>query len=247
MHPIASRVAFLPSMANPSTGPRAPARTPPERPSGPQRSRTMQIAVVAASVALLGVAGLIFLLRSGGDGGDGPAPRKQSVSANLQLVLGGVQNANAGGAATLSDDAANQIMQVVGVYVDRGLVAPVKTGKPPENVAELFDAGTQVVIQGPDKDVLFESGQPARTGDFTPAAEPVIITALSDGGGQFVVATAAFNYSSNVEVKGGTLQTARTVALTVVPEGGIWKITGYDASVTRQGAEVDVPAATAQE
>jgi hypothetical protein len=47
-------------------------------------------------------------------------------------------------------------------------------------------------------------------------------------------------------VKGGTLQTARTVALTFTPDGGQWKITGYDASVTRQGAQVDVPAATAQ-
>jgi hypothetical protein len=61
-----------------------------------------------------------------------------------------------------------------------------------------------------------------------------------------VLATATFNYSSSVVVKGGTLQTARTVALTFVPEGGVWKITGYDASVSRQGAQVDVPAATAQ-
>jgi hypothetical protein len=206
----------------------------------------MQIAVVAASVALLGIAGLIFLLQRDGGGGDDSAPAKKSVSGSVQLVLGGVQNANAGGPATLPDDAANQIMQVLGVYVDRGLVTPVKTGKPPENVAELFDAGTQPALAGPDKDILFENGQPPRTGDFTPAAEPVIITALSDGGGQFVLATATFNYSSNVVVKGGPLQTARTIALTLVPEGGVWKITGYDASVTRQGAQVDVPAATAQ-
>lgn len=205
----------------------------------------MQIAVVVAAVVLLGIAGLIFLLqRGGGDNSGGTA--KASVSANVQVVLGGVQNANAGSPATLPDDAANQIMQAVGTYVDRGLVAPVKTGKPPENVAELFDAGTQPALEGPDKDVLFENGQPERTGDFKPAAEPVIITALSDGGGQFVLATASFNYSAQVAVKGGPLQTVRTVALTFTPDGGQWKITGYDASVTRQGAQVDVPAATAQ-
>jgi len=207
----------------------------------------MQIAVVAVSVALLGIAGLIFLLQRGGGGGDDESrPAKKSVFGTVQMVLGGVQNANAGGPATLPDDAANQIMQMIGAYVDRGLVAPVKTGKPPENIAELFDAGTQPALEGPDKDILFESGQPERTGDFTPAAEPVIITALSDGGGQFVLATATFNYSSNVVVKGGALQTARTVALTFAPEGGVWKITGYDATVSRQGAQVDVPAATAQ-
>jgi hypothetical protein len=207
----------------------------------------MQIAVVVvSSVVLLGIAGLIFLLqRGGGDDSARPA-KKKPVSGTVQLVLAGTQNANAGAPATLTDEGANQIMQVVGAYVDRGLVAPVKTGKPPENIAELFDAGTQVAIQGPDKDVLFESGQPELIGDFKPAAEPVIITALSDGGGQFVLATATFNYSSEVAVKGGTLQTARTVTLTFVPEGGQWKITGYDATVTRQGAQVDVPAATAQ-
>jgi hypothetical protein len=137
-------------------------------------------------------------------------------------------------------------MQLVGVYVDRGLVVPVKTGEPAQNVAELFDAGTQVAIAGPDKDVLFESGQPELTGDFKPATEPVIITALSNGNGEFVLATAAFTYAAEVGVKGGTLKTTRTVALTVVPEGGQWKITGYDVGVIREGAEADVPTATAQ-
>jgi hypothetical protein len=231
-------------MATPSTGSRAPARTPPDRPSGPRRSRTIQIAVVVAAAALLGIAGLIFLLQRGG--GDDSVPAKKSVSGNVQLVLGGVQNVNGGSPATLPDDAANQIMQVVGTYVDRGLVIPVKTGKPPEGVAELFDAGTQAALQGPDRDVLFENGEPKLAGDFKPAASPVIITALSDGNGQFVLATAAFDYSAAVGVKGGELQTARGIALTFSSEGGQWKITGYDLSVTRQGAEVDVPAAAAQ-
>ncbi len=137
-----------------------------------------------------------------------------------------------------SDESANQIMTVVGQYVDRGLIAPVKTGKPPEAVSDLFDAGTQAAIQGPDKDVLFENGQPELTGDFTPAAEPVVITALSDGNGQFVLATAAFAYRADVGVEGGTLNTARTIALTFTPDNG-WKITGYDVSLTRQGAQVE--------
>jgi hypothetical protein len=205
----------------------------------------MQIAVVAVAVVLLGVAALIFFLQSGGDEESAP-PSKKPVSANVALTLGGIQNANAGAPATLSDNAANQIMQVVGAYVDRGLVAPVKSGKPPENVVELFDGGTQVAIQGPDRDVLFENGQPERTGDFLPAAQPVVITALSNGNGEFVLATASFTYSAEVGVKGGTLKTGRSIALTLAPEGGAWKITGYDVSVIREGAEVEVPAAAAQ-
>jgi len=87
--------------------------------------------------------------------------------------------------------------------------------------------------------VLFESGQPKRTGDFKASAEPVLINALSDNGGQFVLATATFNYKADVAVQGGTLSTARTTALTFTPENGQWKITGYDVSVTRQGAQVE--------
>jgi hypothetical protein len=234
-------------MPTPGTSTSAPARSSAAgTPSGPGRSRRIQVAVVVASVVLLGVAALIFFL-VGGDNGDdkAAAPPKTSVSANVSVVLGGVQNTNAGAPATLSDESASQIMQVLGAYVDRGLVAPVKTGKPAEGVAELFDAGTQVAIQGPDKDVLFENGQPARTGDFTPAAQPVVITALSDGNGQFVLATAAFTYTSDVGVKGGTLKSARNIALTMTPESG-WRITGYDVGVIREGAGVGVPAAAAQ-
>jgi hypothetical protein len=225
-------------MSTPTRTPRAPtgAASGP-KPPGPQRSRTMQLVVIAVAAGLLVMAAVIFFLARGDDGGSGPS--KKSVSANVQLTLGGVQNANAGAPATFGDDAANQIMAAVGQYVDRGLVAPVKTGKPATDVSGLFDAGTQAAIQGPDKDVLFESGKPALTGDFKPAAEPVLITALSDGNGQFVLATAAFAYRSDVGVEGGTLNTARTIALTFTPENGEWKITGYDVSLTRQGAQVE--------
>jgi hypothetical protein len=196
----------------------------------------MQLVVVAVAAGLLVLAAAIFFFaRSDG----GSSPSKKSVSANVKLTLGGIQNANAGAPATLGDDAANQIMAAVGQYVDKGLIAPVKTGKPPTDASGLFDAGTQTAIQGPDKDVLFENGQPKLTGDFKPAAEPVLITALSDGDGQFVLATATFTYRADEGVEGGTLNTARTIALTFTPDNGQWKITGYDVSLTRQGAQVE--------
>jgi hypothetical protein len=232
-------------MSTPTRTPRASAGAPSgSKPPGRQRSRSLQLIVVAVSAGLLVAAALVFLLRPS-DGDSGP-PSKKSVSGNVQLTLAGVQNANAGAPAQLGDDAANQIMTVVGQYVDQGLVLPVKTGEPAKDVSALFDAGTQAAITGPDKDVLFENGQPERTGDFKPAAEPVIIVALSDGNGQFVLATAGFNYTAEVGVKGGTLKTTRSISLTFAPENGQWKITGYDTSVIREGAEVDVPAAAAQ-
>jgi len=201
----------------------------------------MQLVVVAVAVALLiGAALIFFLVRSDG----GSSPSKKSVSGEVKLTLGGINNVNAGTPATLGGDAANQIMASVGQYVDKGLIAPVKTGKPPADVSDLFDGATQAAIQGPDKEVLFESGAPKRTGDFKPSADPVIITALSDGNGQFVLATATFNYRADVGVAGGTMSTARSISLTFAPDNGPWKITGYDVSVTRQGAQVEGSTAT---
>ncbi|HEY4397076.1 MAG TPA: hypothetical protein VGO28_05345 [Acidimicrobiia bacterium] len=203
----------------------------------------MQLVVVAVAVSLLVIAAVIFFVLARSDSSSGPS--KKSVSANVKLTLAGVQNSNAGPDATLSNDAANQIMASVGQYVDKGLIAPVKTGTPPADVGGLFDAGTQVAIQGPDKDVLFENGQPKLTGNLKPSADPVIITALSDGNGQFVLATAAFKYRADEGVEGGTLSTARTIALTFVSDNGQWKITGYDVSLARQGAQVEGSTTTA--
>ena len=231
-------------MSTPRTARRAPAGAPPGGSPGSRRSRPLQIAVVAASVALLAVAAVIFIVRSGG-GSSSSTSKKKSVSANVKLALGGVDNANGGAPATLPDDAANQIMQVVGQYVDQGLIAPVKTGQPAKDLSSLFDAGSQEAIKGPDKDTLFENGQPKRTGDFKPSAQPVVITALSDANGQFVLATAAFTYDAEVGVQGGTLTTSRSIALTFSPDNGQWKITGYDVTVARQGAGVEVPTSTA--
>jgi hypothetical protein len=225
-------------MSTPTRTPRAPiGAASGSKPPGPQRSRRMQLVVVAVAAGLLVLAAAIFFFARS-DGGSSPTKSKKSVSGNVTLTLGGIQNANAGAPATLGDDAANQIMAAVGQYVDKGLIAPVKTGKPPTEVSGLFDAGTQAAIQGPDKDVLFEGGQPKLTGDFKPAADPVLITALSDGNGQFVLATAAFTYRADEGVEGGTLNTARTIALTFTPDDG-WKITGYDVTLTRQGAQVE--------
>lgn len=207
-------------------------------PPAPRRSPRMQLVVIAVSAVLLVGAALIFFFARG-DGGSSSNPRTKSVSGEVKLTLGGINNANAGAPATLGDDAASQIMAQVGQYVDKGLIAPVKSGKPPTDVSDLFDGATQAAIQGPDKDVLFENGTPKLTGDFKPSADPVILTELSDANGQFVLATATFNYRADLGVQGGAMNTARSISLTFAPENGPWKITGYDVSLTRQGARVE--------
>ena len=64
------------------------------------------------------------------------------------------------------------------------------------------------------------------------------LVVIAVAAGLLVLATAAFTYRADEGVEGGTLNTARTIALTFTPDNG-WKITGYDVTLTRQGAEVE--------
>ena len=82
-------------MSTPTRTPRAPAGAASgPKPPGPQRSRTMQLVIIAVAAGLLLTAAFIFFLARGDDGGS--APSKKSVSGNVQLTLAGVQNAERG-------------------------------------------------------------------------------------------------------------------------------------------------------
>src|SRR5215204_3202801 len=103
LHRRASGVASCRPMPTPTRTPRAPAgaASGPKAP-GPQRSRTMQLVVIAVAAGLLVMAVVIFFLARSDDGGSS-GPIKKSASGNVQLTLAGVQNANAGVPATFGD------------------------------------------------------------------------------------------------------------------------------------------------
>ncbi|HUF85273.1 MAG TPA: hypothetical protein VMQ81_11860 [Acidimicrobiia bacterium] len=193
----------------------------------------MQIAAAASVLALL-VAAAFFFFRTSGDD-EKKTPQKQLTISDLELTVGGVYPANGGPAVAFPPEGQTAVMDTVGAYVQGGLINPVTEGEVPEELAQYFDAGTTARLSGPDRAVLFDEDLPELTGSFTPTAQPVIITALSDGTGAFVLATAAVNYTATAETDDGNVTVTRQMELTMLPEGGLWKITGYDIILVLDG------------
>jgi hypothetical protein len=183
-------------------------------------------------LALLAGAGFVFF--GGGDGGVGGGGDTVSIG-EVELTVGEVRNENAGPPAQLPADVQEQVMATVGTYVKGALIDVVRNGEPAKDLATVFDAGAAARLDGPDRATLLEAGLPELTGDFTPSAQPVILTGLSDGSGAFVLASVAFTYTAKAEVDKGTVTITRVTELTMVPEGATWKITGYDVVLTRDG------------
>jgi hypothetical protein len=199
----------------------------------------MQIIAAASMLALL-VAAAFFFFRGGGDddddggGGGGRNKRNRITVSDLELTVGGVYNANAGPPVAFPPEGQTAVMDTVGAYVQGGMIDPVAEGEVPEELTQYFDAGTAARLNGPDRAVLFDEGLPELSGSFTPTAQPVILTALSDGTGAFVLATAAVNYEATAETEDGDVKVTRQMELTLLPEGGLWKITGYNVILVRE-------------
>ena len=193
----------------------------------------MQIVAAVSVVALLAAAAFFFF-RGSGDGEDGKRKVDQIRIEDVELTVGGVYHATTGLPAELSPELQDAVMATVGTYVQGGLIDPIRDGKARKEVAGVFDALTQPRLTGPDRAVLFEEGLPELTGTFTPVAEPVILTALSDAGGNFVLVTASINYQATAKTRRGDVTIARTTELTMIPEPDAWKITGYDVGLIRE-------------
>jgi len=209
-----------------------------------RRSRPLQIATVVAVLALVGVAAFFFL-REDESGGGGRRRVQQIEIGDLELTVGGVFPINAGPPAALPPEVQNAVMATVGTYVDGGLIEPVRAGETSPDIASIFDAGAAPRLEGADRTVLFDEGLPEVTKSFEPVAQPVTITALSDGASTFVLATATLVYQATLETDEGTITVSRTADLTMVPEPDAWRITSYDVIVGRDGPGIEATTTTA--
>jgi hypothetical protein len=212
------------------------------RPRPVGRSLPLQVATALVVVGLLVAAALVFF---GGDDGDGGRRGKpKSVSVNLELVRGASRSENAGPPAELPVETQDQIMELVGDYVDKGVIRPLKTGERAPDLSGLFDLGAAGRLEGPDRPALFEEGMPPTTIERA-SAFPVSFTGLSDANGSFVLVTAGFGMVLDGENDQGPIKITRTYELTFLPEGGTWRITGYDIVVVREGGDTATTTTTA--
>lgn len=198
---------------------------------------------MVAVAALLTTAGILFFREEGSESGPSAPPPTVSIG-DLELTVGAVLPANAGLPVEVPAEIQDAVMATIATYVDGGLVEPMRADAASPDASAAFAAVTAPRLDGPDRAVLFDEGLPEVT-SFQPQAEPVIITALSDGNGTFVLATVTLVYAATLEADEGTITINRSAELTLAPEGPEWKIIGYDMGVIRDGPGLDPTPSTA--
>jgi hypothetical protein len=199
----------------------------------PARSRAL-VALVG-----LGALALAFGACSGGSSkakthGTKAAPITSSVS----LRVTGATVESAGPAVAFPTDLRNEAAQLVNQYVESAVVTALRTGVPAADLTTLFGPDAAGKLNGPDRGVLTDEGVPKATGSITSSSADTAFTALADTSGQIVLVSASLSLNLQNPVAGGTLHVVRTGDLLLAPDGGPWKIAGYDLQVLRAGPGV---------
>jgi hypothetical protein len=133
------------------------------------------------------------------------------------------------------DDVKASVAATLDRYLQEAVLGPLRSGGPAGDLGPVFTGPARARVDGPDRAALVDEG--------LPAAEPVRaetatvgLAALVGADGATTVVTAAVD----LRLRAGDddpVTVARTGHLVLVPEGGGWKIDGYDVRTTRDGGD----------
>jgi hypothetical protein len=203
--------------------------------SAPGRRRALALTgAVVALVALVAAAALVFASRS--------APTKRaaadaSTSATLPPVttfrVAG-EEVPAAGATSLPGPVLNGVLATLNRYLDGALMSPMRSGRSPADLPAIFTASAAQRLGGPDRATLVEDVAPgaSRSGRVDDASAR--LTGLLDSGGSILMVAAKVDVVLRTGASGAETRVARSGELVLVPDGGAWKIDGYDLRVTRE-------------
>lgn len=205
-----------------------------------RRARRRLVVVVAVVVVVVLGAGLALTSCSGGGGSDASKSTTTAPKTTVDVSLGSVTSDSAGAPVTVAADQSQHVLDAITTYVKGAIVQPLRTGKPATaDFGAVFDAGTLTSATTTDRGVLFDEGLPPVTGDLTVKSQPIGLVGLGDQSGALTLITAqlALDASGTTKVKGAPLHVVHTADFVLQPDAsGAWKITAYNAAVTRDGA-----------
>ena len=143
---------------------------------------------------------------------------------------------------TIPDDVRAKIVEALSTYLNAATVKPLQTGAVDDAAlaTTLGPAATQRA-SGFDRATLVDEGIPKATGRIVVNTLPVKLTGLADGSGQIVVVTARLDSIARTRTENGAVTISRKGDLVFTPDGGTWKIDGYDLAVERSGKGLAVP------
>jgi len=131
----------------------------------------------------------------------------------------------------LPDGVRAKVMATLDAYVDRATAAPLRSGSHAGDLAALFTSAAAARIDGLDRPALVDEGLPGDT-DVRTEASAVKLAALVGPDNAVEVVTATIDVRLQVTGE-GILAITRTGDLVLVPDGGAWKIDGYDLRTAR--------------
>ena len=231
-----SAAANPPPPPPPDPEARAQRRAEEEREQSSSQRRWIAVLAGVLVIAIIAVAAIVAL--SGGNGKKKEKDRETVASTAVNLKVGQLQLVSVQGGGELPPDLADQVLGVIGQYVDDGIVGPLRKGTADDQkLAAIFDAGA-IARLATDRPVLLDEGLPKATGNIKITAPPVNMLGLASGPA-VVLMTTAIDFKIKAELSSGTVTIHRQGTLVFVrQDSGEWQITGWTLHVDRNGTGV---------
>ncbi len=131
-------------------------------------------------------------------------------------------------------EARNGAQVLLDQYLDRAVLAPLKSGKAGD-LAPLFTAAAFERLSGPDRAALVDEGVAGAAVVSLVSASARLTALLGPDGVQLLVA--GIDVAVSAKVGTAPLSIHRTGELTMVVDGDAWKISSYDVHVDRDGPQ----------
>jgi hypothetical protein len=137
------------------------------------------------------------------------------------------------GATSLPGPVLNGVLATLNRYLDGAVVSPMRSGRAAADLPGIFTATAAQRLAGPDRATLVEEVEPgAGRGRVDDASAR--LTGLLDSGGSILMVAAKVDVVLRTGASGAETRVARSGELVLVPDGGAWRIDGYDLRVTRE-------------
>jgi flagellar basal body-associated protein FliL len=219
--------------------------SPPSQKEGANGGGRRRVLVVAAIVlvVLLAVGGAFAAGVFSGSGGGGDEPLQ--ASTNVKLERGEVKVRWPGSGPGQTDpELQNQLITLIGKYVDEGIVPALRTGTvQTAALSNVFDEAALSQLDTPEaRAAMLDERQPKAIGKLAILAPPIRITALNDNDNKTVLATAYLILDIRAQSDKGFYEVTRKGQLVFAPQlDGSWKVTGWHMNVSRTPPRARAP------
>jgi hypothetical protein len=132
------------------------------------------------------------------------------------------------------DAAQAGVLDTLNRYLEAAVLTPLRSGGPAGDLTPLFTkpAVDRVMAVGPERFAFIDENLPP-VSDLRQQSAAAGMTALAGADGIMSVVTAGLDLRLAGQIDGQPVSVVRTGELVLVPEGGTWRIDGYDLRVTR--------------